>query len=75
MPTKSTVTMTLRPTDPVPLLEAVLKAVAPFSGAKAAAENAIAAAKIAPVQHSGEVHPDEVENYRAHGWVVDTDAA
>jgi hypothetical protein len=58
---------------PRPLIGTILRAVEPFSGARAAAEKAIADAASAPDQTS-DVHPDEVENWTKQGWQVAPDA-
>ena len=58
---------------PQPLLTTVLDALTSFSGARAAAEKAIADAATAPDQKA-DVHPDEVANWQALGWQIDTSA-
>jgi hypothetical protein len=61
-------TMTLKPdTWPQPMLNTILRAVEPFSGARAAAEKAIADAANAPTK-SADVHVDETENWKKQGW-------
>jgi hypothetical protein len=54
---------------PQPLIGTILRAVEPFSGARAAAEKAIADAATAPDQ-TAEVHPAEVENWTKLGGEI-----
>jgi hypothetical protein len=56
-------------TVPQPLLDRIKTAIAPYTGAVAALEKAIVDAQAAPTE-TADVHVDEVEKWKQHGWEI-----